>query len=106
MEIINPASQGSQPVPNSNTVLVLGILSLVLSCFLVGLILAIVGLVMAKDAERTYAQNPSVYYGYSSLSTGRVLCIVGLVVSLLPLIYVFIWLIIGGAFLGFLGGFL
>ncbi len=79
----------SQKLPNSTAVLILGIVSIISCCCygVVGLISGIVGLFLAKKDKALYAQNPSQYTDYSTLNTGRILCIVGIVLNVLFLIY-------------------
>lgn len=78
-----------QKLPNATIVLVLGIASIIGCCCygIVGLILAIVGLVLYKKDNQLYQQNPQSYINYSNLSTGRILCIIGIVLSVLYLVY-------------------
>lgn len=92
------------PVPNSTAVLVLGILSLVtFLCYgIVGLILAIIGMVMAKKANEEYLANPSRYTeaSYSNVKAGRICSIIGLILSILTIIayiayFVFVFSMIG-----------
>jgi len=66
-----------RPLQNSTAVLVLGILSIVLTCFFVGLILGIIGLVLSKDDRKRYAENPDLYLGYQNLNAGFIMSIIG-----------------------------
>lgn len=72
-----------QKLPNATAVLVLGILSIIGCCCygVIGLVLGIVALVLAKKDMAEYRANPELYSNYSSLNTGRILAIIGLVVS-------------------------
>ena len=83
-----------QKLPNATAVLVLGILSIVTCCCygVLGLILGIVALVLAKKDIASYRLNPALYTNYSNLNTGKILAIIGIVINVLTLIY-FIWLI-------------
>ena len=78
--------QGSLiPLPNSSTVLVLGIVSIVL-CWchgIIGLILAIIALVLANKDLALYSQNPELYTqsSYNNLKSGRTIAIIGLVLA-------------------------
>lgn len=76
-------------LPNSVSTLVLGICSVVFTFLFVGLVLAIIGLAISGTGARIYRENPTEWSGYSMLTAGRVLCIVGIVISSL---YVFIFL--------------
>ncbi len=79
-----------QTLPNSTTILVLGILSIVGCCCygLPGIILAIIAIIMAKKATTIYNENPEAYTGFQNVKTGKILAIVGIVLSILYLIYV------------------
>lgn len=73
-----------QKLPNAVAVLVLGILSIPACCFYGGgLIFGIIALVLAKKDRALYAANPEGYEGYSNLNTGRILAIIGIVLSVL-----------------------
>jgi hypothetical protein len=80
-----------QPLPNSTAVLVLGICSIVCSCFFIGLVLGIIGLVLAKPGRRLYKENPSAYEGYPNLNAGYIMSIIG---TCLGGLYVIYWIII------------
>ena len=68
-----------EDLPNSTTVLVLGILSIVLAGF-IGVILAIVALNMARTARHAYEDYPGEYTSasYARINAGRICAIVGL----------------------------
>lgn len=92
----NPFNQsnmpmGQLPVPNASTVLTLGIVSIVTACCcygIVGLILAIVTLLMAKNAKQTYYANPNAYTpgSLSNINTGRICAIIALVIGIIAII--------------------
>lgn len=87
-----------QNLPNATAVLVLGILSIIGCCCygIIGLICSIVGLVLAKKDMKLYQENPIMYKGFSSLNSGRILCIIGLILSILSvLITLYIYAILG-----------
>jgi hypothetical protein len=94
MEYQNFSEQGNQKLPNATAVLVLGILSVFTFCCygIIGLILGIVALVLAKKDKAIYNENPTKYTNYSNLKTGRILAIIGIVLSIIFIIYV-IWFI-------------
>ncbi|MBN2174802.1 MAG: hypothetical protein JW731_11770 [Bacteroidales bacterium] len=99
-ESSQPTTQVQIPLPNSSTVLILGIISIVL-CWchgIFGLIIAIIALVLANRDMSLYAQNPERYTpsSYSNLKTGRTIAIIGLV---LAAVFMFM-LVIGLLFLG------
>lgn len=70
-------------LPNATTVLVMGIISILGCCCygIIGIVCGIIGLVLAKKDTALYQQNPTAYNNYSNLNTGRILCIIGLVIS-------------------------
>ncbi|WP_161531165.1 CCC motif membrane protein [Riemerella anatipestifer] len=74
-----------QNLPNATLVLVLGILSILGCCCygVPGIILGVVALVMYKKDNQLYLANPELYANYSNLTTGRVLAIIGIVLSAL-----------------------
>lgn len=77
-----------QKLPNATAVLVLGILSIVTCCCygIIGLILGIIALVLAKKDKALYFESPELYSNYSNLNTGRILAIIGIVLSTIYLI--------------------
>lgn len=85
MEVTN---RERQQLPNSTLILVFGILSIVGCCCygVVGLIFGIVALVMSKKAIEIYNANPELYSGYQNVKTGRILAIIGIILSALALI--------------------
>lgn len=78
-----------QKLPNATAVLILGILSILTCCCwgIIGLILGIVALVLAKKDIQLYNENPEIYSGYSNLNIGRVLAIIGIILSSIYLIF-------------------
>jgi hypothetical protein len=76
-----------QQLPNSTLILVFGILSIVTCCCygILGLILGIVTLVLAKKATAIYAEDPELYSGFQNVKTGKILAIIGIVLSALYL---------------------
>lgn len=98
--VVNPVNQAPQPLPNSTTVLVLGILSIVICC--VGLILGIIALVLSGKDRKLYAQNPGKYTlsSFNNLNAGRICAIIGVILSSLSVLYyivLLIWIFIVGA---------
>ncbi|MDD3003840.1 CCC motif membrane protein [Flavobacterium sp.] len=77
-----------QKLPNGTAVLILGIFSILTCCCwgIVGLILGIIALVLAKKDLALYNADPQAYSNYSNLNTGRILAIVGIVLSVIYLI--------------------
>lgn len=79
-------------LPNATATLVLGILSIV-SCFcygFLGVILGIIGLAISANSVRMYKESPDLYEGYGNLKSGRIMCIIGLILSS---IVVIVWLV-------------
>lgn len=77
-----------QKLPNSTAVLILGIASIVTCCCygIVGLIVGIIGLSLYKKDNLLYQQNPGQYSDFNNLNTGRILCIIGIILSALYII--------------------
>lgn len=79
-----------QKLPNAQTVLILGIISVVGTCCctgLVGIICGLIGLNKYKNDKLLYDKNPTAYSDYGNLNTGRILCIIGLVLGGLQVLY-------------------
>lgn len=73
------------PLPNATASLVLGILSIVF-CFtygVIGVILGIIGLVLANKDRKLYLSNPGAYSAdsYKNSNAGRTCSIIGLILS-------------------------
>jgi hypothetical protein len=89
-----------QALPNSNMILILGILSILLCWWhlisFAGIVLGIISLVMANKEKTLYLADPS-RYTLSSLNnvrTGRICAIIGLTISIIVFLFA-ILLIIG-----------
>jgi hypothetical protein len=97
-----------QTLPNSNAVLVLGILSLVFCwCWIFGLPLGIIALTLAKGADKMYKTNPLGYSEgtYNNLKAGRVCAIIGTCISGLFFLFgIIYWIIVGTAFWSIFSG--
>jgi hypothetical protein len=76
-----------RPVPNATTILVMGICSVVLGCFGVGLIMGIIGLVMSKKSKAIYRENPELYDDYGNVQAGFILSIIGVCLGGLSVLY-------------------
>ncbi len=87
-----------QQLPNSTLILVFGILSIVGCCCwgIVGLIFGIVALVMSKKATELYNADPHIYIGYQNVKTGRILAIIGIILSSLALITNIVFIVLYG----------
>jgi len=79
-----------QQLPNSTLILVFGILSIVGCCCygIIGLIFGIIAIVLANKAIKIYAENPDAYTGFQNVKTGRILAIIGVVLSAIYIICV------------------
>lgn len=86
-------------LPNSTAVLVLGICSLVFGCFMIGLILGIIGLVLAGKDIKLYKANPDIYDGYSALNAGRIMSIIGVIIGGIAFLYYLIVIVFLGVML-------
>ncbi|MBC7607302.1 MAG: DUF4190 domain-containing protein [Burkholderiales bacterium] len=87
-----------QKLPNATAVLILGILSILTCCCygIVGLILGIVALVLAKKDLTIYIENPELYEGFSNINTGRILAIIGITLSSIYLIFtIYLYAVVG-----------
>lgn len=80
----------NQKLPNATTVLVLGIVAILGSCCcngIVGVICGLIGMNLYKKDNALYQLNPSQYSDYDNLKVGRILCIIGLIIGILSLVY-------------------
>jgi hypothetical protein len=98
--------QIKRPLPNSTATLVLGILSIVFGCGVIGLALGIIGLVISREGKTLFENNPNDYSGSGNLNAGRVMCIIGICLGSLSLFYAIIALAIGGSILAGLSSFM
>ena len=78
-------------LPNATTVLVLGICSIVFSCMFIGLVLGIVGIVLAGKGRKMYKESPAAYDGWGQLNAGWIMSIIG---TCLAGLYVVYWIIV------------
>jgi uncharacterized membrane protein len=80
----------NQKLPNATTVLVLGIVAILGSCCcngIVGVICGLIGMNLYKKDNALYQLNSSLYSDYDNLKVGRILCIIGLIIGILSLVY-------------------
>ncbi|HEU4496977.1 MAG TPA: CCC motif membrane protein [Flavobacterium sp.] len=84
-----------KPLPNATTVLVLGIISIPTSfCYgIIGIILGIIALAIAKKDVRLHRESPGEYDGYENLNAGRICAIIGLSIGSLFLVFIIFYLI-------------
>ncbi len=83
-------------LPNGTAVLVLGILSILTCCCygVIGLTLGIIALVLAKKDLKLYQESPELYLNYKNINTGKILGIIGIILSsiyLISTIYLFVF---------------
>ncbi len=98
-----------EKLPGAGTALTMGIIAIISAisccCSPVGLLMSIIGLVSANKTEKTYQQNPDAYYGIDNVRTGKVLSIIGLILSILALIPLILYFGVIIAAIGSGGGF-
>ena len=92
------SSSVPQNLPNATTVLVLGILSIVLSCWyfsIIGVVLSIIALVLASKDLTLYYSNPGKFTlsSFNNLKAGRVCAIIGLTVAIIFFIFLILILV-------------
>ncbi|NDV44444.1 CCC motif membrane protein [Flagellimonas sediminis] len=77
-----------QKLPNATLIMVFGIISIVTCCCygVLGLIFGVIALILANKAMKLHAENPDMYEGLSTVKTGRILAIIGIVLNVLYLL--------------------
>lgn len=88
-----------QKLPNEKTVMILGILSYIGCCCtngILGMILAGIGLYLAKKDEKLLAENPEVYTA-GSLNTWKIVNLISLIISAIFVVYL-IYLLASGKY--------
>ncbi|MGJ8550453.1 CCC motif membrane protein [Winogradskyella wichelsiae] len=83
-----------QQIPNGTLVLVMGILSIVGCCCygIPGLIFGIVAIVLAGKATKIYKVAPETYSGFGNVKAGKIMGIIGAILSVLMVAYI-LWFI-------------
>lgn len=78
-----------QKLPNATAVIILGVLSIISCCCygVVSMLLGGIGIYLAKKDAATYNENPELYSNYNNIKTGKILCIIGIVLGLLYLAF-------------------
>lgn len=93
-------SQPQRALPNASAVLALGIISIVGCCCygLPGLICAIVALILYAQDAKLYTANPELYTttSYNNLKAGRICAIIGLIPSILLVLFMIFIMITAG----------
>ena len=74
-----------QMLPNATLALVMGILSIVGCCCygVPGVIFGIVAIIISLKAEKLYKQDPESYSGYGNVKAGKIMGVIGLILSVL-----------------------
>jgi len=94
------ASQTQRSLPNASAVLALGIISIVGCCCygLPGLVCAIVALILYAQDAKLYTANPELFTSssYSNLRAGRICALVGLIPSILLVLFMIFIMITAG----------
>lgn len=91
--------RGYAELPNSTAVLVLGILSIPCCCFsLVGVILGVIGLILAKQDLKKYHLAPHRFSqkSYKNLKAGQVCAIIGVALGSIGFVSTIVQVIVGG----------
>ena len=94
--LLSPNFNQAPVLPNATTVLVLGIISIVGAfCYGIGIILGIIGLVLANKDKKLVESNPDVFStgSVSNLRAGRICSIIGIVVGAVFLIVIALYFI-------------
>lgn len=87
-----------ESIPNAGLTLTLGILSIPFCCcFPISLPLGIIAWVMGNKGLARYKEDPKAFTAasYSNVSTGRITAIVGVVLTILFLVYLIVSTMIG-----------
>jgi len=81
-----------QQLPNSTLVLVMGILSIIgCCCYAVpGIIFGIIAIIVGNNAMKVYNEAPENYSEIGNVKAGRIMGIIGLILSVLFIAYV-VW---------------
>ncbi|RCT54548.1 CCC motif membrane protein [Winogradskyella sp. KYW1333] len=84
-----------QMLPNATLALVMGILSIVGCCCygLPGIIFGIVAIIISTKSEKLYKENPENYLGYGNVKAGKIMGIIGIVLSILLVLF-YVWLVV------------
>lgn len=78
-----------QTLPNATLILVFGILSIITCwCYgVIGIILGVVAIVLANKATKLHNNDPEVYLGYGNVKAGKIMAIIGIILSVLTIIF-------------------
>ena len=80
--------RGRKQLPNATAVLILGILSMITCCCygIPGLIFGIIALILAAGDQKRYNVDPDAFTNYGNLKAGKILAIIGIVLSVLVIV--------------------
>jgi uncharacterized protein YacL len=86
-------------LPNSSLILALGVLSIFFFCFagIVSLIMGIIALILANQANQLYKETPRAYTlkSVQNVNTGKTCAIIGLMLSAISLLITVIAILFG-----------
>lgn len=84
----------NQKLPNATAVLILGIASILTCCCygFISIILGVIGLILANKDIKTFKLNPELYSNYNNIKIGKILCIIGIIIGALYLLFI-VWLV-------------
>lgn len=86
-DYLTPNTTFQPPLPNATITLVMGILSIVICG--VGVVLGIIGIVLANKDLALYRNNPGLYSeaSFNNTKTGRICSIIGIILSSLIILF-------------------
>ena len=86
-DYLTPNTSFQPPLPNATVSLVMGILSIVICG--IGVVLGIIGMVLANKDLALYRNNPGIYSeaSYNNTKTGRICSIIGIILSSLIILF-------------------
>ncbi|MCK5638599.1 MAG: DUF4190 domain-containing protein [Flavobacteriaceae bacterium] len=79
-----------EKLPNSQSGLIFGILSIFTACCcggVIGLIFGFIGLSKSNKAIAIHSENPDMYDGINNANTGRITSIIGLIIGAISTIW-------------------
>lgn len=94
-------------LPNVTIALVLGIISFIACCCSAGVggvVLSGVAFYLVKKDEKLYMVNPEMYTNYGQLKTAKIIAIIGLILSVLYLIFAIYQIVSAGGWDSYMEG--
>ncbi len=84
-----------QKLPNTTATLILGILAFLTFCCygIFAILFGIIGLILSWKDGKCLRENPAIYDNSTTYKVGKVLCIIGLALGVLSLLF-YIWIIV------------